>query len=251
MFTELKREAYEANLEIPKQGLAIYTFGNVSAFDAARGVFAIKPSGVPYEALTPGAMVIVDLDGEIVEGNGRPSSDTKTHAVLYRAFAGIGGICHSHSMYAVAWAQACREIPVFGTTHADHLTEPIPVTEPMDDAAIERDYEVETGHQIVERLRGLDPHEVEMIIVACHGPFTWGKTAQKAVYNSRVLEEIAQMAYLTRTINPVAPPIKETLIRKHYLRKHGAGAYYGQTAQTEQTGQTGQAEAPDVVDGLK
>jgi L-ribulose-5-phosphate 4-epimerase len=229
MYTELKREAYEANLEIPKQGLAIYTFGNVSAFDAQAGVFAIKPSGVPYESLGVESMVIVDLDGRVVEGAGRPSSDTQTHAVLYRAFGDIGGICHSHSMYAVAWAQACREIPVFGTTHADHLTSPIPVTEPMSDAAIERDYEVETGVQIVERLRGLDHHEIEMIVVACHGPFTWGKTAQKAVYNSRVLEEIAQMAYLTRAINPSAPPIKDTLIAKHYLRKHGAGAYYGQS----------------------
>jgi L-ribulose-5-phosphate 4-epimerase len=228
MYTELKREAYEANMEIPRQGLAIYTFGNVSAFDASRGVFAIKPSGVPYETLEVDSMVVVDLDGRVIEGAGRPSSDTKTHAVLYRAFGDIGGICHSHSMYAVAWAQACCEIPVFGTTHADHLAEPIPVTAPMNDEAIERDYEVETGVQIVERLRGMDHHEVEMIVVACHGPFTWGKTAHQAVYNSRVLEEIAQMAYLTRAINPVAAPIKDSLIRKHYLRKHGAKAYYGQ-----------------------
>jgi L-ribulose-5-phosphate 4-epimerase len=229
MYTELKREAYEANMEIPKQGLAIYTFGNVSAFDAAQGVFAIKPSGVPYDVLGADSMVVVDLDGTIVEGTGRPSSDTKTHAVLYRAFGDIGGICHSHSMYAVAWAQACREIPVFGTTHADHLTSPIPVTEPMSDDAIERDYEVETGVQILERLRGLDHHEIEMIVVACHGPFTWGKNALKAVYNSRVLEEIAHMAFLTQTINPEAPPMKDTLIRKHYLRKHGSKAYYGQS----------------------
>lgn len=229
MYTELKREAYEANLEIPKQGLAIYTFGNVSAFDAAAGVFAIKPSGVPYELLSSESMVIVDLDGRVVEGTGRPSSDTNTHAVLYRAFGDIGGICHSHSIYAVAWAQACCEIPVFGTTHADHLTTAIPVTAPMSDVAIERNYEVETGVQIVERLSGLDHREIEMIVVACHGPFTWGKTAQKAVYNSRVLEEIAQMAYLTQSINPAVPPIKQTLIAKHYLRKHGAAAYYGQS----------------------
>jgi L-ribulose-5-phosphate 4-epimerase len=229
MYTELKREAYEANMEIPKQGLAIYTFGNVSAFDTQRGVFAIKPSGVPYESLGVESMVVVDLDGNVVEGLGRPSSDTKTHAVLYRAFGDVGGICHSHSMYAVAWAQACREIPVFGTTHADHLTAPIPVTAPMSDDAIERDYEVETGVQILERLRGMDHHEIEMIVVACHGPFTWGKNALKAVYNSRVLEEIAHMAFLTQTINPQAPPIKDTLIRKHYLRKHGANAYYGQS----------------------
>lgn len=229
MFTELKREAFEANLEIPRQGLAIYTFGNVSAFDAARGVFAIKPSGMPYDALTPEAMIVVDLDGQVVQGQGRPSSDTPTHAVLYRAFADIGGICHSHSMYAVAWAQACREIPILGTTHADHLTAPVPVTRPMSDEAIQRDYEIETGRQIVERMRGLDHREVEMIVVACHGPFTWGRTAHKAVYNSRVLEEIAQMAYLTETINPGASPLKDSLIRKHYLRKHGADAYYGQS----------------------
>jgi len=229
MHTELKREAFEANLEIPKQGLAIYTFGNVSAFDASAGVFAIKPSGVPYESLSADSMVIVDLDGRVVEGAGRPSSDTNTHAVLYREFSDIGGICHSHSTYAVAWAQACREIPVFGTTHADHLTVGIPVTEPMSDAAIQRDYETETGVQIVERLRGLDHREIEMIVVACHGPFTWGKTAQKAVYNSRVLEEIAHMAYLTQSINPTVPPLKDTLIAKHYQRKHGAHAYYGQS----------------------
>jgi L-ribulose-5-phosphate 4-epimerase len=229
MYTELKREAYEANMEIPKRGLAIYTFGNVSAFDAKQGVFAIKPSGVPYDSLGVDSMVVVDLDGKVIEGTGRPSSDTKTHAVLYRAFGDIGGICHSHSMYAVAWAQACREIPVFGTTHADHLTAPIPVTAPMSDDAIERDYEVETGLQILERLRGVDHHEIEMIVVACHGPFTWGKNALKAVYNSRVLEEIAHMAFLTQTINPAASPIKNSLIRKHYLRKHGAKAYYGQS----------------------
>jgi L-ribulose-5-phosphate 4-epimerase len=229
MYTELKREAYEANMEIPKRGLAIYTFGNVSAFDAKQGVFAIKPSGVPYDSLGVDSMVVVDLDGKVIEGTGRPSSDTKTHAVLYRAFGDIGGICHSHSMYAVAWAQACREIPVFGTTHADHLTAPIPVTAPMSDDAIERDYEVETGLQILERLRGVDHHEIEMIVVACHGPFTWGKNALKAVYNSRVLEEIAHMAFLTQTINPAASPIKNSLIRKHYLRKHGTKAYYGQS----------------------
>jgi L-ribulose-5-phosphate 4-epimerase len=229
MYTELKREAYEANMEIPKRGLAIYTFGNVSAFDAKQGVFAIKPSGVPYDSLGVDSMVVVDLDGKVIEGTGRPSSDTKTHAVLYRAFGDIGGICHSHSLYAVAWAQACREIPVFGTTHADHLTAPIPVTAPMSDDAIQRDYEVETGLQILERLRGVDHHEIEMIVVACHGPFTWGKNALKAVYNSRVLEEIAHMAFLTQTINPAASPIKNSLIRKHYLRKHGAKAYYGQS----------------------
>ena len=229
MLTELKREAFEANLEIPKQGLAIYTFGNVSAFDRARGVFAIKPSGVPYDALSPDDMIVVDLEGHTVEGRGRPSSDTPTHAVLYRAFGDIGGICHSHSVYAVAWAQACREIPILGTTHADHLTAPVPVTRPMSDEAIERDYEIETGRQIVERMRELDHHEVEMIVVACHGPFTWGTTAHKAVYNSRVLEEIAHMAYLTETINPGAPQLKDTLIRKHYQRKHGVDAYYGQS----------------------
>ncbi len=164
----------------------------------------------------------------IVEGRLRPSSDTKTHAVLYRNFPGIGGICHTHSVHAVAWAQACLPIPILGTTHADHLATDIPVTAVMSDEAIERDYEEETGNQILDAFRSLDPHEVEMVLVACHGPFTWGKDAAAAVYNSRVLEEIAKMAFLTRTIAPGVPALKQSLRDKHYYRKHGKDAYYGQ-----------------------
>jgi L-ribulose-5-phosphate 4-epimerase len=227
-YKELRREAFEANLEIPKQGLAIYTFGNVSSVDRNAGLFAIKPSGVAYEALTPESMVLVDLEGRIVEGKLNPSSDTPTHAVLYRAFATIGGICHTHSCHAVAWAQACREIPIYGTTHADHIAGSIPLTEVMADQAIRNDYEVETGHQITALFRDRNPDEFNMVLVACHGPFTWGATAAKAVYNARVLEELAHMAYLTEGLNSKIRPIKGTLIDKHYQRKHGKDAYYGQ-----------------------
>ena len=227
-FKQIREEAYEANMEIPKQDLAIYTFGNVSAYDPRLGVFAIKPSGVPYEELRPDSMVIVDLENRVVEGDYRPSSDTRTHTVLYRNFQGIRGICHTHSTYGVAWSQALRPVPILGTTHADHLVGEIPVTEVMGDEAVEGNYEEETGKQIVNALAGQNPLEVEMVLVACHGPFSWGKTAAKAVYNSRVLEEIAKMAFLTLQINPQTPQLKESLKRKHYLRKHGDTAYYGQ-----------------------
>jgi L-ribulose-5-phosphate 4-epimerase len=227
-YTELKREAYEANMEIPRQKLAIYTFGNVSAFDPDLGVFAIKPSGVPYNALTPDGMVVLDLEGTIVEGDLRPSSDTPTHRLLYREFAGIRGITHTHSPYAVAWAQALQPIPIYGTTHADHLTADIPCTQVMSDEAIQGDYEIETGRQIIEEFADKNHRETEMVLVACHGPFTWGANAAKSVYNSAVLEELAKMAYLTMTIRPDAPRLKPALIEKHYRRKHGAGAYYGQ-----------------------
>lgn len=226
----LREAAYEANMDIQRQRLAIYTFGNASAIDRAAGVIAIKPSGVPYDALRPEDMVLVDLDNRVVEGDKRPSSDTKTHTLLYRHFETIGGVCHTHSTYAVAWAQAIRPIPNFGTTHADHLTAAIPVTEVMSDAQILGDYEHETGNQIIElfQTENLSPETVEMVLVACHGPFTWGKNAAKAVYHAAVLEELAKMAYLTLQINPLATPIKQTLIDKHYFRKHGAQAYYGQ-----------------------
>lgn len=229
-FKYLREAAYEANLEIPRQRLAIYTFGNVSAIDRAAGVVAIKPSGVPYTDLKPEDMVLVDLDDNIVEGTKRPSSDTKTHTLLYRHFPNIGGICHTHSTYAVAWAQAMLPIPNLGTTHADHLVAAVPVTEVMTDEMILGDYEHETGNQILEVFKkyNLSPEEVEMVLVACHGPFTWGKDAAKAVYNAAVLEELARIAYLTLQINPATPPIKQTLIDKHYLRKHGKNAYYGQ-----------------------
>jgi L-ribulose-5-phosphate 4-epimerase len=229
-FKTLKEQAYEANLEIQRQKLAIYTFGNVSAIDRAAGIVAIKPSGVPYSDLKPEDMVLVDLENRILEGNKRASSDTKTHTLLYRHFEKIGGICHTHSTYAVAWAQAIRPIPNLGTTHADHLTTAVPVTEVMTDAMILGDYEHETGHQIVDLFKkeNLSPQETEMVLVACHGPFTWGKDAAKAVYNATVLEELAKMAYLTLQINPLASSIKQTLVEKHYFRKHGKTAYYGQ-----------------------
>ena len=215
-------------MEIPKHGLAIYTFGNVSAADRDRGVFAIKPSGVAYETLTADDMVVVDFDGKVVEGHLHPSSDTPTHAVLYREFAEIGGVVHTHSTYATAWAQAMSPIPIFGTTHADHLAQAIPCTAIMADDMIEGDYELETGNQIVQAFSNKSPAEIEMVLVACHGPFTWGPTPEKAVYNSVVLEELAKMAFLTRMINPATPELKTTLIRKHYERKHGTNAYYGQ-----------------------
>ena len=229
-FKDLKEQVYEANMEIPKQRLAIYTFGNVSAIDRAKGMIGIKPSGVPYSDLTVNDIVILDLEGRVVDGKMRPSSDTKTHILLYQNFETIGGICHTHSTYAVAWAQAVRPIPNFGTTHADHLTPSVPVTDVMTDAMILGDYELETGNQILDifKQQNLSPEEVEMVLVACHGPFTWGKTAAKAVYNATVLEELAKMALLTLQINPSVSPIKQTLIDKHYFRKHGKDAYYGQ-----------------------
>lgn len=228
-YTEIKREAYEANMEIPKQNLAIYTFGNVSSFDAGSGVFAIKPSGVPYDRLRPEKMVVVDIENNaIVEGSLRPSSDTKTHSVLYRVFKEIGGICHTHSPYAVAWAQALKPVPILGTTHADHLVTDIPVTGILADEAIKKDYEEETGNQIVKCFKNLNYKEIEMVLVACHGPFSWGKNALKSVYNSKVLEEIAKIALYTIMINPDVPVLKKSLKEKHYFRKHGTGAYYGQ-----------------------
>jgi L-ribulose-5-phosphate 4-epimerase len=227
-YDELKEKAWRANLEIPRRGLAIYTFGNVSAFDAERAVFAIKPSGVDYDRLTAADMVVVDLDAKVVEGKLRPSSDTKTHAALYRAFSGLGGIVHTHSTWATAWAQACMPIPLYGTTHADHLAQDVPCTEVMTAAAVEGDYEAETGKQIIDCFRTRDPHEVSMVLVAGHGPFTWGPTADKAVYHAVVLEELAKMAAITRSLDPRAGRLPEHLVRKHYQRKHGKGAYYGQ-----------------------
>jgi L-ribulose-5-phosphate 4-epimerase len=226
----LRDTAYKANMQLPKLGLVLFTFGNVSAADHREGVFAIKPSGVPYEELSPQKMVIVDFDGKTVEGKLRPSSDTQTHAVLYKHWPKIGGIVHTHSTYATAWAQTQLDIPIFGTTHADHNTVDIPCAPPMDDRMIEGDYEFETGFQIINCLKekNLSYEEVEMILVGNHAPFTWGKTCDKAVYNSAVLESIAEMAYLTRQIRPDAPRLKDSLIKKHFERKHGSGAYYGQ-----------------------
>lgn len=229
-YKTLQEECYEANMELNALGLVIYTFGNVSAVDRDRGTFAIKPSGVPYETLSPEDIVIVDFDNKIVEGQMRPSSDTKTHAYLYKNWDNIGGIAHTHALYSVSWAQAQRDIPVFGTTHADHLTEDIPCAPPLRDDLIEGNYEHNTGIQILECFeeRGLSYEEVPMVLLGNHGPFTWGPSARKAVYNSKVLEAVAEMAYLTLQINPAAPRLKDSLIRKHYERKHGKNAYYGQ-----------------------
>ncbi len=229
-FEELKEACWKANMEIPRHKLAVYTFGNVSVLDSSGDIFAIKPSGVPYDEMEPDDMVLVDLNGNKVEGKLNPSSDTPTHAVLYRFLSDIYSIAHAHSPCAVAWAQACRSIPVYGTTHADHSAGEIPVTEVMSDEMIKGQYEEQTGYQIINALKekNLSPHDVQMILVACHGPFTWGETPDKAVYNAVVLEEIAGMAYMTEQINPDIKPMKDTLINKHYQRKHGKDAYYGQ-----------------------
>lgn len=230
-YQHIREAAYAANMELPRLGLVMFTFGNVSAADGDLAVFAIKPSGVPYEELSPGNMVIVDFEGKTVEGSLRPSSDTRTHAVLYRHWPEVGGIAHTHSTYATAWAQAQRDIPIFGTTHADHNTVDIPCAPPMSDEMIRGDYEYQTGFQILQCLESkqLSYTEVEMILVGNHAPFTWGKTASKAVYNSGVLEGIAKMAWLTEQINPKAPRLKDALIKKHYERKHGPDSYYGQS----------------------
>jgi L-ribulose-5-phosphate 4-epimerase len=227
-YRELKEQAWAANQEIPKRGLAIYTFGNVSALDATRGVVAIKPSGVEYEKLAIDDLVVVDLEGTIVEGKLRPSSDTPTHLLLYRAWRGIGGVVHTHSTYATGWAQARLPIPIYGTTHADHLAEEVPCTAVMTDAAVERDYEVETGRQILECFASRDPRQTPMVLVAGHGVFTWAETPEKAIYNAAVLEELARLAFVTRTLDPAAARLPDALIRKHFERKHGKHAYYGQ-----------------------
>ena len=228
--TALQQEAFEANMQLPKLGLVLFTFGNVSVADREKGIFAIKPSGIPYEELTPEKMVIVDFDGNTLEGDLRPSSDTKTHAVLYKHWEKIGAIVHTHSTYATAWAQSLRDIPIFGTTHADHNTVDIPCAAPMDDAMIAGNYEYETGFQIMNcfKEKGLSYEEVEMMVVGNHAPFTWGENGDKAVYNAAVLEQVAKMAWLTEQINPNAPRLKEALIKKHYERKHGPDSYYGQ-----------------------
>ena len=229
-YDHIIQEAYEANMQLPVLKLVLFTFGNVSAADRALGVFAIKPSGVAYEELSADKMVIVDFDGKVVEGGLRPSSDTLTHAVLYRHWEKINGIAHTHSTYATAWAQSLRDIPVYGTTHADHTIADIPCAAPMSDEMIKGNYEYETGFQVIDALKEkqLSYEEVEMILVGNHAPFTWGKTAAKAVYNSAVLEKIAKMAYITEAVKADALRLKDALIKKHYERKHGPDSYYGQ-----------------------
>jgi L-ribulose-5-phosphate 4-epimerase len=230
LYKDLKQECYEANMQLNALNLVVYTFGNVSAVDRKNGVFAIKPSGVPYEDLKPEDIVIVDFDNNVIEGTMRPSSDTKTHAYLYKNWPNIGGVAHTHATYSVAWAQSQRDIPIFGTTHADHLTADIPCAPPMADSLIEGNYEHNTGIQILDcfKEKNLSYEEVEMVLIGNHGPFAWGKNAAKAVYNSKVLEVVAEMAYLTLQINPNAPRLKDSLIKKHYNRKHGKDSYYGQ-----------------------
>ena len=226
----MKEEAWEANLQIPKHGLALFTWGNVSAFDRQKGVLAIKPSGVPYDELKVDDLVVVDLDGKVVEGKLRPSSDTPTHRVLYRAFPSVGGVVHTHSTYATAWSQAQIPLPVWGTTHADHSPFEVPCTPVLSKEQVAGDYELETGNLIVSTFEGRDPEMTPMVLVGGHAPFTWGRNAAKALYHAVVLEEIAKMAIMTRIAagSGIVPGLPAHLIDKHYERKHGPGAYYGQ-----------------------
>ena len=225
---QLREEVLEANLELVRRGLVLYTFGNASGILRDERLIVIKPSGVPYETMKPEHLVLTDLDGNVLEGDLRPSSDLPTHVALYRAFPEIGGVVHTHSEYATAWAQARREIPCFGTTHADYFHGPVPVTEPMPANEIEGEYEKNTGSAIIRRFHGLDPNAIPAVLVVNHGPFTWGKNVSAAAHNAVVLESIARMAFFTVTINSEASGIGKTLHDRHYLRKHGSKAYYGQ-----------------------
>jgi L-ribulose-5-phosphate 4-epimerase len=224
----LREEVLEANLEIVKHGLVLYTFGNASGYDAESRRVVIKPSGVPYETLKPEQFVVTDLDGKILEGDLRPSSDLPTHLALYRAFKGVHGVVHTHSRYATAWAQACKDIPCLGTTHADYLRGPIPVTSHMPPDQIQSEYELNTGHAIIRRFQKLNPLETPAVLVAGHAPFTWGPTPAEAAHMAVIVEELAHLAYLTFAINHEAAALSDTLRDKHFLRKHGATAYYGQ-----------------------
>ncbi|MDD3823774.1 MAG: L-ribulose-5-phosphate 4-epimerase [Sphaerochaetaceae bacterium] len=227
-YDALKQAVWEANMEIPRRNLALFTWGNVSAIDRGEGVFAIKPSGVPYETLKADDIVVVDLEGKTVEGSLNPSSDMKTHLVLYNAFEKIGGITHTHSPHAVGWAQACKPVPVFGTTHADHSHLAIPCTPMMGKDQVEGNYEHETGVLITKVFEHINYAEQPMVLVAGHGPFAWGKDAANSVYNAVVLEEICKMAWITLGVNPHAQQLPDYLREKHYQRKHGPNAYYGQ-----------------------
>lgn len=230
MLEALKEQVYLANMELPKRHLVTYTWGNVSGIDREQGLFVIKPSGVDYDILRPEDMVVMDLQGNKVEGKLNPSSDTKTHLVLYNAFPEVGGIVHTHSPYAVAWAQAGEDLPCYGTTHADYFYGSIPCARHLTQEELDEDYEYNTGLTIVEtfRQRNLDPKAVPAVLCHSHGPFTWGKDAAQAVYHSVVLEEVAKMGIFTRTLNPNAAPAPQRMMDKHYLRKHGPNAYYGQ-----------------------
>jgi L-ribulose-5-phosphate 4-epimerase len=224
----LRQEVLEANLELVRRGLVLYTFGNASGIDRAQGLVVIKPSGVPYETMKPRDLVVTNLDGKIVEGSLKPSSDLPTHLILYRAFPSIGGIAHTHSRAATAWAQAEREIPCFGTTHADYFYGSVPITKPLSPSQIRSDYEANTGHAIVRRFAKLDPLHFPGVLVAGHAPFCWGKTPAEAAHHAAVLEEIAALAFHTLAANPKSRGISKHLHDKHFLRKHGKTAYYGQ-----------------------
>ena len=237
-YKTLREEAWEANMDIPRRGLAIYTWGNVSALDSDKGVFAIKPSGIPYDKLKADDLPVIDLEGKLVDGTFNPSSDTETHRILYLEFirSAIGaevsmkGITHTHSSYATAFAQARRSVPVFGTTHADHGAEEIPCTEFLSEDAVKNNYELETGKLIIETFirQGKNLHHMPMVLVGGHGPFTWGKNAAQSVYHAAVLEEVCKMAHLSLALKPDLEPLPEHIVRKHWERKHGANAYYGQ-----------------------
>lgn len=227
-YTQIRQECYEANLDLPKFGLVDLTFGNVSVIDRASGIFGIKPSGVDYTKLTPEDIVLVDLEGKQVEGKLRPSSDTATHRRLFQAFTGCRSVVHTHSRNAVAFAQAGKGIPCLGTTHADYFYGEVPVTRPMTPEEIKSAYEWETGNVIVERFKNLNPDDIPAVLVHGHGPFAWGPSGAKAVENAFALEIVAEMAMKALQINPHAQPLSQTLLDKHFLRKHGSGAYYGQ-----------------------
>jgi L-ribulose-5-phosphate 4-epimerase len=228
MVEELKAQVFKANLDLVKYNLVTLTWGNVSGIDRDQGLIVIKPSGVDYDTMKKNDMVVLDLEGRIVEGNLRQSSDTPTHLQLYNKFPHIGGITHSHSEYATIWAQACQEIPCFGTTHADHFFGPVPVTRFLTRDEVENDYELNTGKLIVERFEDLDPISTPGVLVAGHGPFTWGKNALDSAKNSLVLERVAKMAIGTLQLNQKTKPIPDYMVNKHYRRKHGSDAYYGQ-----------------------
>ena len=228
MLLDLRMAVLEANLELNRRGVVLYTWGNVSAIDRDKGLIAIKPSGVDYDVMTVDDIVVVDLDNTVVWGDRKPSSDTRTHTALYRAFPTIGGVAHTHSTNAVAWAQARRAIPCLGTTQADYCAGEVPCTAPLPPEEVRRDYETATGDAIIRRFQGLDPVAVPMVLVAGHGPFTWGTSAADAVHNAVVLEECAMMALHTRLLNPGQTRLDQHLLDKHYLRKHGKNYYYGQ-----------------------
>jgi L-ribulose-5-phosphate 4-epimerase len=228
MLESLRVQVLEANLEVVRHGLVLYTFGNASGIARDEGLVAIKPSGVPYDKMGPADLVITDLTGKVVEGTLRPSSDLATHLALYRAFPDIGGVVHTHSEYATAWAQARREIPCFGTTHADYFHGPVPVTEPMPAHEIESEYELNTGHAIVRRFESLDPLAIPSVLVAGHAPFCWGRTPADAAHNAVILEAVAKLAFHTVSLASNAAALERVLHDKHFLRKHGPAAYYGQ-----------------------